>query len=279
VLQDKPPGHSAVIISYMVEYIDIGVNLTGSSFSEDRDEVIHRALAAGVRQMVVTGTDIGHSQSAIDLCQQYPGSLYSTAGVHPHHADEYTSDTARLLRELSEHESVVAIGECGLDFNRNFSTPDNQRRAFESQLELAVASKKPVFLHQRDAHDEFVGMIAQCRTQLGNAVAHCFTGSTAEVIDYLEMDMYIGVTGWICDERRGGDLRQAVKEIPVERILLETDAPYLLPRDLNEKPVISRRNEPCYLPHICAVVARYMDIAPEELARVSTENARKFFSL
>jgi TatD DNase family protein len=263
----------------MVEYIDIGVNLTGSSFNGDREEVIHRALAAGVRKMVVTGTDIDHSQSAIDLCQQHQGKLYSTAGVHPHHADEYTSDMARLLRELCEHEAVVAIGECGLDFNRNYSTPDNQRRAFESQLELAIGSKKPVFLHQRDAHDEFVSMIAQCRTELGNAVAHCFTGTVKEVIDYLEMDMYIGITGWICDERRGGDLQQAVKEIPMNRVMLETDAPYLLPRDMNEKPVKSRRNEPCYLPHICEVVARYMNVKPGELARVSTENARRFFNL
>lgn len=271
--------YAAVIISYMNEYIDIGVNLTGSSFKGDVDEVIGRALEVGVRQMVVTGTDIKHSQSAIELCQQYPGKLYATAGVHPHHADEYTDDMARSLRELCEHETVVAIGECGLDFNRNYSTPDNQRRAFESQLELATEIKKPVFLHQRDAHDEFVSMVAQYRAELENAVAHCFTGTVKEVIDYLEMDMYIGITGWICDERRGGNLRQAVKEIPINRVMLETDAPYLLPRDMSEKPVESRRNEPCYLPHICEVVARYMNVEPGELAEASTENARRFFNL
>jgi TatD DNase family protein len=263
----------------MAEYIDIGVNLTGSSFNEDRDEVIKHARAVGVCQMIVTGTDVDHSQSAIRLCQQYPGVLYSTAGIHPHHADDYSSETTQLIRELCNHEAVVAIGECGLDFNRNFSTQKNQRQAFEAQLELAVELKKPVFLHQRDAHEEFSSVIAHCRGELVNAVAHCFTGTAAEVIDYLEMDMYVGVTGWICDERRGRDLQQAVKEIPMNRILLETDAPYLLPRDLSEKPVQSRRNEPCYLPHICEVVARYMGVDEVELAEASAENTRRFFGI
>lgn len=261
----------------MTKYIDIGVNLTGSSFKNDLDDVVQRAQAVGVEKMIVTGTDIDHSRAAIELCEKYPGRLYATAGMHPHHADDYTRETEQLLREISQNGSVVAIGECGLDFNRNFSTPDHQRRAFESQLALAIEMKLPVFLHQRDAHEDFVSMLANCKSQLGNAVAHCFTGTPAEVIEYLEMDMYIGVTGWICDERRGKDLQQAVKEIPLHRILLETDAPYLLPRDLSEKPGQGRRNEPCYLPHICEAVAKHMNVDIEELKAAALANTKRFF--
>jgi len=267
------------MIPQMSAYIDIGVNLTGSSFQDDLDEVVQRAVASGVATMIVTGTDIEHSQKAIELCRGYPEILFATAGVHPHHADDYTSDTSRHLAELCQQDCVLAVGECGLDYNRNFSTRENQRAAFEAQLELAAEIKKPVFLHQRDAHEDFVAMLASSRSRLSNAVAHCFTGSAAEASDYLELDMYIGVTGWICDERRGLDLQQAVKEIPLHRIMLETDAPYLLPRDLAEKPVKSRRNEPCYLPHIAQVVSRYMDIDIEELEQAVLANTKKFFNI
>ena len=263
----------------MHRYIDIGVNLTGSSFRDDLDQVIGRAFKAGVEQMIVTGTDIGHSRKAVDLCAQYSGALFSTAGVHPHHADEFDAQSIEKLRELASESCVVAVGECGLDFNRNFSTKENQRNAFENQLKLAAELNKPVFLHQRDAHDDFVAMVSNARPQLSNAVAHCFTGTAAEVSDYLELGLYIGVTGWICDERRGRDLQQAVKEIPLDRILLETDAPYLLPRDLDVSPIKSRRNEPCYLPHIAKAVARYMGIEREELEQAALANSKRFFNI
>lgn len=263
----------------MTEYIDIGVNLTGSSFKNDLDEVVQRAQAVGVEKMIVTGTDIDHSKAAIELCEQYPKRLFSTAGVHPHHADDYTQLMQQQLRDLTHYDSVVAIGECGLDFNRNFSTPTNQCNAFESQLELAAEVELPVFLHQRDAHTEFLQIIANSRSELDKLVAHCFTGTVEEAEDYLELDMYIGVTGWICDERRGKDLQLAVKEIPLNRILLETDAPYLLPRDLVQKPIQSRRNEPCYLPHICESVAMHMNVDTEELKVAAAENARRFFEI
>jgi TatD DNase family protein len=263
----------------MHTYIDIGVNLTGSSFRDDLGQVIERAINAGVNKMIVTGTDVEHSRKAIELCDQYTEILFSTAGVHPHHADEFNTDSIDDLRELSQKSCVVAIGECGLDYNRNFSTQENQRRAFESQLELAAAIGKPVFLHQRDAHEDFIAMMANVRPRLSNAVAHCFTGIAAEVNDYLELDMYIGITGWICDERRGRDLQLAVKEIPLHRIMLETDAPYLLPRDLSESPVKNRRNEPCYLPHIVESVARYMGVDREELEQAALANTKRFFNI
>jgi len=267
------------MIPHMIEYIDIGVNLTGSSFNSDLDDVVQRALDAGISQMIVTGTDIHHSQAALQLSRNYPGVLISTAGVHPHHASEFDNNTISSLRGLCAEASVVAVGECGLDYNRNYSTPAEQRSAFEAQLQLACELKLPVFLHQRDAHDDFVSIISEYRDDLAGAVAHCFTGSVDEALEYVAMDMYIGITGWICDERRGGDLQHAVKSIPVERIMLETDAPYLLPRDLQQQPVHKRRNEPCYLPHICEVAAKYMGVDHQQLAHVALENTRKFFVL
>lgn len=267
------------MIPHMTEYIDIGVNLTGSSFNSDLDDVIQRALDAGVSQMIVTGTDLHHSQAALELSCRYPGILKSTAGVHPHHASEFDNNTISGLRALCNEESVVAVGECGLDYNRNYSKPGEQRSAFEAQLQLACELRLPVFLHQRDAHDDFVSMIREYRDDLAGAVAHCFTGSVDEALEYVAMDMYIGITGWICDERRGCDLQHAVKSIPVDRIMLETDAPYLLPRDLKQKPAHKRRNEPCYLPHICEVAAKYMGVEHQQLAQAALENTRKFFVL
>ncbi len=267
------------MIPHMNEYIDIGVNLTGSSFKDDRDDVIQRALNAGVTQMIVTGTDISHSQAALELTRQYPGILFSTAGVHPHHAGEFDDSMISMLRDLCADESVVAVGECGLDYNRNYSKPDEQRLAFEAQLKLACELKMPVFLHQRDAHEDFVSMVGECRKELAGAVAHCFTGSVDEALEYIGMELYIGVTGWVCDERRGGDLQQAVKDIPLNRIMLETDAPYLLPRNLGRKPAQKGRNEPCFIPHICAVTAKYMGVEHQRLAQSSLQNTRRFFSI
>ena len=268
-----------VMITDMKKYIDIGVNLTGSSFKKDIEPVIERAAAAGVGQLIVTGTDISHSEQAIGLSQQFESICYATAGVHPHHASDFSQGMASELREMLDNSKVVAVGECGLDFNRNYSTRSEQIRAFEAQLELAIDTQKPVFLHQRDAHEDFISILKTCRNDLKQAVAHCFTGSIDEVNDYVTLDMYIGVTGWICDERRGEALRQAVKHIPRDRVMLETDAPYLLPRDLPQKPVAKNRNEPCYLPHIATAVAEHMGIDESELISYAYENSRNFFGL
>jgi TatD DNase family protein len=183
------------------------------------------------------------------------------------------------LSELCANETVVAVGECGLDYNRNYSKPAEQRTAFAAQLQLACELGLPVFLHQRDAHADFVSMIKEYRNELAGAVAHCFTGSADEAVDYLALDMYIGITGWICDERRGSDLQAAVKNIPLQRIMLETDAPYLLPRDLAHAPVKKRRNEPCFLPHVCETTAHYMGLDSRVLAQSALENTRRFFDI
>ena len=267
------------MITDMGKFIDIGVNLTGSSFKQDIPQVIERAQHAGVERLVVTGTNSFHNEQAIVLTERYESICYATTGLHPHHASDYSIDLGSELREMLGHKNVVAVGECGLDFNRNFSSRKDQLRAFEAQLEIAIELQKPVFLHQRDAHDDFFSIIKSCRSELNGLVAHCFTGSIEEVNDYLLLDMYIGVTGWICDERRGMSLQQAVKHIPLDRIMLETDAPYLLPRDLPEKPVAKNRKEPCYLPHIARAVAKYMQIEEAQLVAAAYENSRKYFMI
>lgn len=258
--------------------IDIGVNLTDKSFRADLDQVIERALAAGVAQMVLTGTSASRSQAAADLASTRPGVLFATSGVHPHDAKSFTTDTVARLRELAASPQVVAIGECGLDYNRDFSPRPRQREAFRAQLELAIDLGMPLFLHERDAGDDMVAMLSEHRAQLPPAVIHCYTGDAATLSRYLELDMYIGITGWICDERRGLHLRDIIGRIPENRLMLETDAPYLLPRTIRPRPK-SRRNEPAYLPYVLAVVAESLGRSPDQVARATTETARAFFGL
>jgi TatD DNase family protein len=261
-----------------MELIDIGSNLTHESFDGDRPEVIARAARAGVTRQVVTGADLPSSRAAAALARAHPGRLWSTAGVHPHHATSLDPARREELQELLAQPQVVAVGECGLDYFRNLSPPAMQRSAFVAQLELAAAVAKPVFLHQRDAHDDFKSILGEFRGRLAGAVAHCFTGGAAELEDYLALGLLIGVTGWVCDERRGASLREAVPRIPADRLMVETDAPYLLPRDLIPRPK-SRRNEPQYLVHIARTVAQIRSEPVESVAVSSTQNAVRLFGL
>jgi TatD DNase family protein len=258
--------------------IDIGINLAHDSFNADRDAVIARAVAAGVVQMMVTGSSGSSTREAIGMARTHPGRLFATAGVHPHYAKELTEELLAELRQLAALSQVVAVGECGLDYFRDLSPRAVQQKAFHRQLELAAVVGKPVFLHQRDAHADFVAILKEHRAALVGGVAHCFTGSQDELTACLEMDLAIGITGWICDERRGAHLLPLMSEIPADRLLLETDGPYLLPRDLPSKPE-SRRNEPAFLPHIAATVARARGEALETLAASSTAAARRLFGL
>ena len=255
---------------------DIGLNLAHDSFDRDRDRVMADAWDAGVRFAVITGSTLASSRAAIELVRARPQFLRATAGVHPHHAREFHDADVPALAALVALPEVGAVGECGLDHFRNFSPHADQERVFRSQLELAVGSRKPVFLHQRDAHAAFVGVLGEYRPRLAGGVAPCFTGDDAELDDYLGLGLYIGITGWICDERRGLHLRDLVRRIPADRLLLESDAPYLLPRDLNPKPR-SRRNEPRFLPHVLAAVAAAREESPAAVANATTRNALKFF--
>lgn len=261
-----------------LDLIDIGSNLTHESFAADRALVIARATQAGIRRQIVTGADLASSHAAATLAAADPNRLWSTAGVHPHHAVSFAATSREAWLTLLGQPQVVAVGECGLDYFRNFSPPAVQREAFVAQLELAVAVAKPVFLHQRDAHADFLSILSEFRGRLCGAVAHCFTGDESQLDDYLELGLSVGVTGWVCDERRGAALRRAVPRIPGDRLMLETDAPYLLPRDLKPFPK-NRRNEPCHLVHVAQRVAALRGESVESLAVGTTRNAERFFAL
>ncbi len=258
--------------------IDIGANLTHASFSHDLDAVIARAADHGVTQLVVTGADERGTGAARALALAHPGVLYATAGVHPHHAGDFNSDTEALLREFQAKSEVVAVGETGLDYYRDLSPRTAQLFAFERQLGLAIECGKPLFLHQRDAHSDFISCLDNVRGRIGQAVVHCFTGDKRELFDYLDRDFHIGITGWICDERRGTHLRELVKNIPADRLMLETDSPYLLPRNVTPLPS-HRRNEPMYLAHIAVEVARDRGEDVAVTAANATSTSVRFFGL
>jgi TatD DNase family protein len=261
-----------------MQLVDIGANLTHDSFDHDRDAVLARARDAGVVQMVVTGASREHSPRALQLARAHPGELFATAGVHPHHAGEYTAGCDAEMRALHAHPEVVAVGECGLDYFRDFSPRPAQRRAFELQLQIAADTGKPLFLHQRDAHADLMAIMRQFDGMLGPAVVHCFTGTRAELFDCLDRDWHVGITGWLCDERRGTHLRELVKSIPANRLMVETDAPYLLPRSVRPPPS-HRRNEPMYLAHIVEELARDRGEELAVTAANATATSRAFFGL
>jgi TatD DNase family protein len=261
-----------------MQLIDIGANLGHESFRHDFDAMLARAQDHGVHRMIVTGASADGSRHALALAHDHAGRLFATAGVHPHHAVDFDDATETLLRELARDPAVRAVGETGLDYNRNYSPREVQLAVFERQLQIAADLRKPVFLHQRDAHEDFVELLRRYRDKVPGAVVHCFTDTGEALRDYLALDCHIGITGWICDERRGTHLRELVREIPANRLMIETDAPYLLPRTVRPPPA-HRRNEPMYLKHICEEIARDRGESAEVTAANSTVTAAAFFGL
>ncbi|MDO8909802.1 MAG: TatD family hydrolase [Pseudohongiella sp.] len=257
--------------------IDIGANLGHESFDPDLPDVLRRASDAGVVFQLVTGTTLAASEKALALCRLYP-NLAATAGIHPHEAAHADAGVIKGIRNLLADPLIKAVGETGLDFNRDYSPRPVQEKVFAEHLQLAVECGKPVFLHQRDAHVRFLPILKEFRDHLSGGVVHCFTDEKAALHAYLDLDMYIGITGWICDERRGQHLLELVKDIPHHRLLLETDSPYLLPRSLRPKPK-SRRNEPAFLTEVLTTVANYCGRPASVVAEETTANARRLFEL
>lgn len=261
-----------------MQLFDIGANLTHESFADDLGSVIAQARAEGVTTMMVTGACEQSNAMAAELAARWPG-LYSTAGTHPHHAAQFTQQTVEQIRHLlSMSDTVRAVGEAGLDYFRDISPRAAQWRCFEQQLEIAAELDVPVFMHCRDAHDDFISAIRPYRERISQMVVHCFTGDRRALHECLDLDLHVGVTGWICDERRGQHLLTLVSDIPEGRLMIETDSPYLMPRDLRPKPR-SRRNEPKYLPHIAARIAQCRGESLQALAAHTTQTANQFFRI
>lgn len=257
--------------------IDIAANLTHDSFDEDRDAVFQNALDAGVGKFLIVGTDRASSGQALTLCEQRPHDSRATVGLHPHHASDWSDELHDMYQDWLQHPLCSAAGEMGLDYFRNFSSPEDQKKAFSAQLKLAVDSQLPAYLHVREAFDDFYPMLKEVRGDLSQAIVHCFTGSREEMEAYVELDCGIGITGWVCDERRGEELQRIVPWIPDDRLMIETDAPYLLPRTLTPRPK-TRRNEPKYLPEVLRVVAQLREVSESELSEQLWNNTHRYFS-
>ncbi|WP_342594714.1 TatD family hydrolase [Salinicola lusitanus] len=273
----ESPLPEALRITSPSPLVDIGANLTHESFEQDLEATLARAAHANVTTLVITGADLDGATRASRLATRFPG-LHSTAGLHPHHASDWCPELEQAMRHLHRHESVVAVGECGLDFHRNFSSPADQERALEAQLALAAESGLPVFLHERDAGRRMLEILSDWRDRLSDAVVHCFTGDRETLHGYLDLDLHIGQTGWLSDERRGHHLREFVADIPAERLMVETDCPYLLPRNLPAK-IKGRRHEPALLPWIVRELAHWRGESEADLAHRTTLTAKRFFRL
>ena len=261
--------------------VDIGANLLNGQFRDDLDAVLARARVAGLSHMMVTATDVADSAAAIELCRDH-ADLSCTVGVHPHAAAETLAqggDWVARLRGLAGQEPVCAIGEAGLDFYRNFSPPEEQRTVFDAQIRLAAELGLPLFVHDRDSGGAVHDALMNHAEQLQGVVIHCFTGDEADLNRYLGAGFHIGVTGWVCDRRRGERLRGLLPQIPLDRLLIETDAPFLLPHGAASPTADQRRNEPCLLPFIARAIAERLDMPAAELACRTAANARRLFGL
>ena len=262
----------------MHEVADIACNFTSERFDKDLDEVINRAMTNKITKFGLICSRLSDIDKLLEIYNQYSKNMFFTIGVHPHHANEINDKYLKNLKEAITKYNPDAIGETGLDFFRNLSTYDEQICAFEEQIKIAVDTNKPLFLHQRDSHDDFIKILRQYSSDISKAVVHCFTGTQAQLEDYLELDCYIGVTGWICDEKRNVELRKTIKNIPLEKLMIETDCPYLIPKNLPEKPK-NNRNESTNLNHIVNEIAVLMEIDIDILRKQTYENTEKFFKI
>jgi TatD DNase family protein len=261
-----------------MQTIDIGINLINKQFQFDAADIIQRAKDRGVMQMILTGVNVSVSQKSVQLVKKYPQTLFATAGVHPHNAKDWDKTVAAEIKKLALLPEVVCVGECGLDFDRDFSPRPAQETCFRAQLQLAIEVNKPLFLHERAAHERFIAIVSDYKNQLPKGVVHCFTGSLKEAKTYLDMGFYIGITGAITDERRFSPLQEVVRYIPSDRLMIETDAPYMLPKNINPTPN-SRRNEPAYLPFVVKYIAQCVGKTELEVANDTTNTAKLFFNI
>jgi len=261
----------------MAGFIDIACNFTHDSFKDNLDEVLNNAEHAGVDKFVLLCASLDDIDPIKVIQNNTPEKFFISAGIHPHHATEILEINYDALFNKLKSINPNAIGETGLDYFRNISPPNIQKKSFGMHIEIAKELNLPLYLHQRDAHSDFIRIIKENISNFPKFVVHCFTGTQAELDEYLELGAYIGLTGWICDAKRNIDLRKSIKNIPIEKMMIETDSPYLIPKNLMLKPK-KNINEPKYLPHIANEICELTGYELEELKSATSNNAIKFFS-
>lgn len=256
----------------MIKYYDIGINLFTNSY-KDEMKIINDARDAGV-ECILTGSSGRENELVNEFTKKH--DVYGTAGIHPHEAENATEKNfKRIEKIIKTNDKIIAVGECGLDYNRMFSEKEVQLTCFKRHIELAVKLDKPLFLHMRDADEDFIKCFEGYENICKKSVVHCYTSGRKTLEVLLEMGFYIGITGWICDERRADELRNAVEIIPKERLLLETDSPYLTPRGRK----LPRTNVPQNIVYVAQELAKYMPLSEEEIISNAKKNTEDLFGI
>lgn len=262
--------------------IDIGLNLASEQFNKDREIVIKNAFSKNVSGFILTGTSAKASENVLELSKQNIDTMRCTAGVHPHDAKSWNTSKA-IVEKLIKDEIVIAVGECGLDYDRMYSTKEEQQLAFKEQLEIAEKSVKPVFLHVRNAPgkekeimDDFLKIFKPYHERGVRGVVHCFTGSSRMLQSFIGLGLYIGITGWVCDDKRGKDLQNLIRYIPNDKLMIETDAPYLTPKNM-PKDLYQRRNEPAFLGYVLEKIAELKRMDNNKLIEITNDNVERLF--
>lgn len=256
-----------------IKYYDIGLNLFCKQFP-DPEKIIREAGDNGVC-CILTGTDAKENRQIDRFVKIH--EAFGTAGIHPHNADRAKQEDFQMIEQIvSENPKVAAVGECGLDYDRMFSSKENQIRCLEKQIVIAEKLNKPLFLHERGASADFIRRFKKHPDICGKSVVHCFTGDKATLEQYLALGFSIGITGWICDDKRSKELREAVRLIPLDRILVETDAPYLTPKNVNG---LGRINVPQNIVYVVRELAKHMKVPEDVLLENAKKNTERIFGI
>ncbi len=257
--------------------IDIGANLTHSQLFDKIHTVIDNFKKVHIQKVIITSSDLHDTKTALNLIKEFPGLFYTTVGFHPHNAKNFNESDLKSMEVLSKNPNVVAVGECGLDYYREYSPKKQQIECFEKQLFLSSKVNLPIFLHERGSHNDFYLMLKKHIDTINNCVVHCFTGTKEELIKYIDLGCYIGITGWITDMERGSHLHNIIQLIPEDKLLVETDAPYLLPKNIDVSHDII--NEPAHLPYIVQTISKCLNKNMEYVCNKTYENTMRFFGI
>ncbi len=257
--------------------IDIGANITHPQLHNQIDRVVENMKTQNISKTIITSSNLEDTKIALDIINSYPEIFYTTVGFHPHNAKDFIQEDIDTIIEYSENKKVLAIGECGLDYYREYSAKRDQLFCFEEQLKIAKNINSPVFLHERKAHEDFVMVLKKYILEIENVVVHCFTGTKDELDTYLEMGCYIGITGWITDLNRGKHLHDLLKYIPEDKLMIETDAPYLTPKNLPFKN--TGINEPSYLKYVVQSISECLNKDMSYIEEITINNTKRFFSI